>query len=44
VSSASEPLGGLLHHIPLPTGHDVRREARAEVVAAVAVVLARADG
>ena len=43
VRRAGELLGSLLHHVPLPAGHNVRREARAEVVEAVAAVLARAD-
>ncbi len=44
VSRAAAILGARLRHVPLPTGHSVRREARRDAEAAVAAALARADG
>lgn len=44
VSRACVLLGSRLTHVPLVTGHCVRREARPAVEAAVAAALARADG
>lgn len=43
VARAAAVLGDQLHHVPLPTGHSVRREARPAAEAAVAAALARAD-
>ncbi|HWS58480.1 MAG TPA: alpha/beta hydrolase [Actinotalea sp.] len=43
VARAALLLGHRLHHVPLPTGHNVRREARPAVAAVVGEVLAAAD-
>ncbi|WP_372595025.1 alpha/beta fold hydrolase [Actinotalea sp.] len=43
VRRVQDLLGPLLRHVPLPTGHSVRREARAEAEAAVLAALLEAD-
>lgn len=43
IEVARRVLGPRMVHVPLPTGHNVRREARDEFFAAVDAALARAD-